>query len=117
MNIEDIRFLLSALLQALPTVLSLGLIALFAFPKTRKGIKNRKMYAIFMFVLIMLSVFILVTTCRDAITLMNLEYLLQNNPSQIESNINYSIVSLALMPLFLIFYLITVFMIELEAKK
>ena len=45
MNIDDVRFLLSVLIQTLPTVLSLGLIALFAFPKSRRGnVRNFKTY-------------------------------------------------------------------------
>ena len=47
MDVENFRSLLSALIAALPTVMSLGLLAILAFPTTKAGLKNEKYYKIF----------------------------------------------------------------------
>ena len=45
MDIANIRFLLSALIAALPTVMTLGLIAVAAFPRDKaEWIKNTELY-------------------------------------------------------------------------
>ena len=56
------------MIQALPTVLSLGLIALFAFPKSRKGnVKNFRIYSKYMSSFFILILIVCVATIQDAI--------------------------------------------------
>jgi len=47
MDIENFRSLLSALIAALPTVMSLGIIAILAFPTSKTGLKNENYFKIF----------------------------------------------------------------------
>lgn len=47
MDIENFRSLFSALIAALPTVMSLGIIAILAFPVTKTGLKNEKYFKAF----------------------------------------------------------------------
>ena len=47
MDIENVRFLLSALIQSLATVMVIGFIALLSFPRSTSGsVKNTKMFEI-----------------------------------------------------------------------
>lgn len=116
-NIEDTRFLLSALIQALPTVLSIGLIALFAFPKSRKGnVKNFRTYSRYMSSFFILILIIGIATIQDAIVLANLEEL-QSNSLIINICIILSSAALFLIPIFLVMYLLTINKFEVEDNK
>ncbi|MBD3230459.1 MAG: hypothetical protein GF329_19925 [Candidatus Lokiarchaeota archaeon] len=118
MNIEDIRFLLSVLIQTLPTVLSLGLIALFAFPKSRKGnVRNLKIYYLFVFLFLILAVLVTGATIQDVIALSRLEEIFQNDPAFLENCILLSSIALFLIPIFLIMYLLTISRFESEGRK
>jgi len=118
MNIEDTRFLLSALIQALPTALSLGLIAFFAFPKSRKrNVKNFRIYSKYMASFFILILFVGVATIQDAIVLANLENYLQNNSVIIQACIIFSSVALFLIPIFLVMYLFAINKFEVEDNK
>ena len=116
-NIEDTRFLLSALIQALPTVLSLGLIALFAFPKSRMGkVRNFRIYSKYMSSFFILILIIGVATIQDAIVLANLEEL-QNSSIIINICIVLSSIALFLIPIYLVMYLLTINKFEVEDNR
>jgi len=59
LDVENYRALLTALIAALPTVMSLGIIALIAFLTTKIGIKKTKYYWGFAcFLMIVIGLFI-----------------------------------------------------------
>ena len=117
-NIEDARFLLSALIQALPTVLSLGLIALFAFPKSRKkNSKSLRIYSKYMASFFILILFVGVATIQNAIVLANLENYLKDDAIILQVCIMLSSIVLFLVPAFLILYLLRISKFEVEDNK
>ena len=70
MDIENVRFLLSALIQSLATVMVIGFIALLSFPRSASGnVKNTKMFetslefvkktGIFFIIAIFINIFLL----------------------------------------------------------
>ena len=118
MNIDDVRFLLSVLIQTLPTVLSLGLIALFAFPKSRRGnVRNFKTYRLFLVIFLLLALFVTAATIQDVIALANLEENFQNNPEFLDTCILYSSIVLLIIPIFLVMYLLTISKFEIEDRR
>lgn len=81
MNIEDIRFLLSALIQAIPTVLSLALIAMFAFLEMRKKIIDiQRKHLPWIFIIL---AFVSGIIIADVMVLANLEYYVNNLQSTV----------------------------------
>lgn len=59
MDVDNYRVLLSALIAALPTVMSLAIIAIIAFPTTKTGLKKTKIYWGFAyFLLVIIGLFI-----------------------------------------------------------
>ena len=94
-NIEDLRFLLSALIQMLPTILSITLITLFAFPEFYKNIKKdtqffKKIinYSITMVIIFVIAIFL------DIIALLQLDYLYSNILNIVFIAIIYSMFSI-----------------------
>lgn len=73
MNIEDARFLFSALIQALPTIISLSLIAVFAL-KIERGFFKR-FYKHIIFIILLFYIAIL----GDIVILNNLQNFIENN--------------------------------------
>lgn len=76
MNIEDARFLFSALIQALPTVISLSLIAVFALKPERGLFKKCFRKIIFLIAMFYLAIF------GDIFMLYDLENLIKTNSAQ-----------------------------------
>ena len=76
LNIDDLRCLMSVLIQILPTVLSITLIALFAFPGLTRGIKEKIKKCIRFSILMIVIFFIAIGL--DIIVLMGLEYYYEN---------------------------------------
>lgn len=106
MEIENFRILLSALIAALPTVMSLGLIALFAFPRNSGGhilntsVFNRSIK----------KLYLLITSfsCAIFINIAALANLEEGNTIYVALfilGIVLSFISFIGMPLFLIWYL------------
>ena len=112
MDIENLRFLLSALIQALPTVVSIALVAFFAFPKKGK-VKRQSTYIAFLFVFIALILVASVTIYFDVITLLHLEKYVQQI-QWINIIVGFSLIPLFGLPILLAFYLIIIGKYKLE---
>ncbi len=106
MNIENFRALLSALIAALPTVMSLGLIAILAFPTTKAGLKNEKYYKIFITFLIPIIGLFIVSIFLNISSLASL-CANRNNPL-LYWGIPLSIASLIAMPIYLFAYILMI---------
>jgi hypothetical protein len=81
LNIEDLRFLLSALIQILPTILSITLIALFAFPELTRSVREKFRTCIILSALMILIFFLAITS--DITVLMGLEHFFENDKSMV----------------------------------
>jgi len=102
MNIEDARFLFSALIQALPTIISLSLIAVFAL-KPEKGLFKK----CFKKTLLLISIFY-IAIVGDIIILYNLENFIENNNLIINSFMLISCFAIIYLIYFLYWYIIEI---------
>ena len=106
MDIENFRTLLSALIAALPAVMSLGLIAILAFPTTKTGLKDEDYYKKFItFLIPIIGLYI-------AAILVNIgalaELCANGDNSLLYWGILLSIASLIVMPIYLFVYVLMV---------
>ena len=98
MNIEDVRFLFSALIQAIPTVLSLSFIVMIAFLETRKKLVDiHRKYFPFIFIILAAASGVIIA---DVFVLLNLEYYVNNLEATIWLTIVLSSITLFVVPLF-----------------
>ena len=121
MNIEDVRFLLTALIQVLPTVASLCVIALFAFPKfymaqgREKSFKSRKKtFRLFLFIFGILIILTFLTVYFLAADLLDLSTLIDNNANAIYNHVTFAVVVLFITPVSLVIYMFKVSSYKLE---
>ena len=106
------------MIQALPTALSLGLIALFAYPKSRTGnVKNLKIYYKYLASFFILIFLIGIATIQDAIVLANLDNYVQDNSMLIQICVIFSAIALFSIPIFLVIYLLAISKFEVEENK
>ena len=106
MDIENFGSLLSALIAALPTVMSLGIIAILAFPTTKIGLKSTKYYMIFSAVLMPIIGLFIISIFLD---ISSLASLCENGNNQLLYwAVPLSIASLIIMPCYLFAYVIMV---------
>ena len=111
MEIDTARYLLSTLTAMIPTVMSLCLITLFAFPRTNAGwIKNTKIYEAALFNIIWLFILSSITIILNINSFMLLDHVFGiRNYSLLVTTISLSITVLITMPCFLGAYLIIVY--------
>lgn len=99
MNIEDARFLFSALIQALPTVISLSLIAVFAL-KPERGLFRRYFWKI-----IFLIICFYLSILGDIFVLYDLEKFVNENSWIPVLFLVISIIAIVSLIIFLIWYI------------
>jgi len=121
LNIEDVRFLLTALIQALPTVASLCVIALFAFPKfyimqgREKSFKSRKKtFRFFLFIFGILILVTFLTVYFLSADLLDLSTLIEKNTDVIYNHVTFAVVVLFITPVSLVIYMFKVSSYKLE---
>ncbi len=103
MDIENYRALLSALISALPMVMSLGLLAILAYPTSKTGLKNEEMYKKFTRFLIPILCLFMVAIFLD---ISSLSVLCANGNNPLLSiALFFSITSLIVMPIYLFIYI------------
>ena len=111
MEIDTARNLLSTLTVMIPTVMTLCLITLFAFPRTHTGwIKNTKIYEGALFNTLWLLILSAITILLNITSFMFIDRIIgiRNYPLLIQS-ISLSITVLITMPCYLIVYLIVAY--------
>lgn len=106
MDIENFRSLLSALIAALPTVMSLGIIAILAFPTSKTGLKNTKYYNIFTFFLFPIIGLFNVAIFFNMLALTSLDA--QGCNSYLDLSIGLSIASFIVMSWYLFAYVLMI---------
>lgn len=108
MEIENLSTLLSALIAALPTVMSLGIVAILAFP-SRGGPVNTNKYYICSGLFVPIIALFISALIINIHSLLNLDIFFHTgNFNLLMWGIYLSIVSFIIMPIYLIIY---VFMI------
>ena len=107
MDIESARLALSALIAALPTVMSLGLVAILAYPDTKlRYKKNRNIYWKFLIGLVFILILFTSSIILDMIVLIGIDIIFLTKDFLIFwISIALSITSLQAMPLFILIYL------------
>jgi len=108
MNIDDARFLFSALIQMLPMVISVSLLILFANPILKEDriivLLGKKRNSIIIVVIIMVLLFYS-SFVGDILVLMNLKLLIDTNSILPKAFIFLSGISLIYLILFVLWYL------------
>ncbi len=108
MDIENIRILLSALIAGLPTVMSLILVVLVAFPRGRAGfIKNTDIYSKSLCGVILLVGLLATSVMINLLNLFQLDVIFQNNDFLLLFiGLWLTIAAFITVPIFLFWYLL-----------
>ena len=109
---DDVRYLLSALIQMLPTVFSIVLIAIFSVSRNIKLI-GFKRYSLS---LLLISIMTMGSLLYNIVTLLRLNYLINTNSIQINNSILFSFITIGGIFLFFGFVLGTITEIESSTK-
>ena len=108
MEIDTARILLSTMIASVPTVFSLALIGLFAFPTTRAGwVKSTKWFNISLSVILILVLLSSISILINYSSLTSIDSIFQNNDFDLLLNgLTLSVICLVAIPIWLSLYLL-----------
>jgi len=113
MEIETARILLSTMIATVPMVFSLCLIALFAFPRSRTGVKSTKWFDVSLVIIWILVLASSASVLLNYSSLVSIDSVFERGVfSMFLNSLLFSVMCLVAMPIWLCFYLIIVRHVE-----